>query len=329
MATTRRRSRSTKKAEAPKTEETIVPLESEKEPTDQAGQEVEETEAVVVEAEVVNDSELVVAFGAQEEVLSAEEEAERERLEHKILKAYVESFVAAGEALGEINEKKLYKGYGSFERYVEERLGYSRIRAYQMIRAAKVFKILEEKKNQDDTIKILPTSEFQIRPLVRYREEPEKLVEAWKQVLDKAKDKPPTEKQVKGTVVELETSKKDSRMFEKGELVRILKTEGESQLQGQGNFRGYVTKGGNFSVNVQTAYGLSKNIHPQYIERLSEQKDLAEEEIEGLKQLIDRLHKIYAKRKGNRLIGRIVTTLAVEDSLEEFEAQILNAIEAR
>jgi hypothetical protein len=58
-----------------------------------------------------------------------------ERCEHK---GRV-TFVDVGLALTEIRDKKLYRrDYGTFEAYCQKRWKFSRVRAYQLIRAAKL-----------------------------------------------------------------------------------------------------------------------------------------------------------------------------------------------
>ena len=273
-----------------------------------------------VEAEVISDT--AVQLSEKAEPLTRDELAERKRLEQKILKAYIQSFVTAGEALDEINRQGLYREYETFEDYVEQRLGYTRGRAYQMIWASRIFGILDKAPKVDT----LPTSEYQIRPLISYREDPEKVIDAWERALSKAKHKAPTERIVKSVVVELQTQKADARQFEKGDVIRVVKTEGEEQLQGQGGFRGVITRGGSSSVNFKTPLGLCKNVHPQYIERFSSD-EYSQEDIEGIRSLVNRLNGIYGKSKGNRLIRRIVRELASQDRISELADKILTLIE--
>ena len=58
-----------------------------------------------------------------------------------------------------------------------------------MIWASEVFDILKGRKE----IKTLPSSEYQIRPLVPLREDQEKVVKVWEKAVEKSKDKTPSE----------------------------------------------------------------------------------------------------------------------------------------
>lgn len=72
----------------------------------------------------------------------------------------------AWHALKTIHDDKLYKadGYGSFKDYVEQRWGYSKTRAHQLIDHVKIVEYLKEQ-----GVTSLPTSEAHTRPMAKFR----------------------------------------------------------------------------------------------------------------------------------------------------------------
>jgi hypothetical protein len=82
-------------------------------------------------------------------------------------------FVEVGEALLAIRDGRLYRGvYPTFEDYCQQRWGWTRIRAYQLIQAAEVTEIVVNHGLQP------PQNERQCRELARLRE-PEAIRETW------------------------------------------------------------------------------------------------------------------------------------------------------
>ena len=74
------------------------------------------------------------------------QESEALRRNESIIQAGKNTFVAVGIALTDIRERKLYRqDYSSFEMYCQQRWGWSRQRASQMIQAAVVVQALPEK----------------------------------------------------------------------------------------------------------------------------------------------------------------------------------------
>jgi hypothetical protein len=68
------------------------------------------------------------------EALNKKELGELEKLEKKYRKG-AESFLLMGEALAEISNKKLYRSYGTFEKYCEKKLDLHRQTGYKLINA--------------------------------------------------------------------------------------------------------------------------------------------------------------------------------------------------
>lgn len=123
----------------------------------------------------------VVAVEVLEE-LTEQELSERHHLELRVERAFYE----AGAALGELRDKRLYRStHRTFEDYVRERFGYSRVTAHYKIAAAAVMKNLLTNGEQ-----ILPTSERQVRDLVGYPPKSQCLI--WSQGVEQAGGKVPT-----------------------------------------------------------------------------------------------------------------------------------------
>ncbi len=87
---------------------------------------------------------------------------QRELAKHeKVIEHGMKTFVDVGRALLAIrdNERKLYREHGTFEKYCNERWGFSRIHAHRLISAAKVTEALPMGNK--------PTGERQARELAR------------------------------------------------------------------------------------------------------------------------------------------------------------------
>jgi len=103
-----------------------------------------------------------------------------EQIETNVLKAWYDN----GLLLREIRDDKLYKKkYGTFEEYAEQRWGWKKSRAYQMIEAAERFQAIQNvHKNGSFVDKILPTNEAQVRPLTQLSDA--EAVHVWAQVTE-------------------------------------------------------------------------------------------------------------------------------------------------
>ena len=113
------------------------------------------------------------------------------------------TFVEVGMALLAIREGKKYKdkGYSTFEKYLSERWGISRIHAHRLIDAGFIADNLLPIGN------ILPTNESQVRPLARLGNvnapTPELWTEAWIRACEIAEGRVPTAKEVEFVVKEM------------------------------------------------------------------------------------------------------------------------------
>ena len=120
--------------------------------------------------------------------LTEAEEKELLNLEGVIKKGW-SAFLEVGRALVTISEKKLYREQGAtFEQYCRQKLGLSRPYAYNLIGSARV----NEQMSSIEDIQVKPATESQFRELLSVPEE--KRVEAWKEAIKSAGDKPVTAK---------------------------------------------------------------------------------------------------------------------------------------
>lgn len=85
----------------------------------------------------------------------------------KVIERGVKTFVEVGKALLAVrsDERKLYREFGTFEDYCQERWGFSKSRAYQLIDASKT------QENVHNCGQNAPTNEAQARELARLPDE--------------------------------------------------------------------------------------------------------------------------------------------------------------
>lgn len=125
-----------------------------------------------------------------------------ERLEGIISKG-LRTFFEVGEALTEIRTRRLYRAsHLTFEAYCNERWGFTRQRASQLISAAEVTLSLST------IVDTLPTTESQARELTSLS--PTDAQQAWQRALIFAGDKQPTALDVRRAVSELRQSAEES-----------------------------------------------------------------------------------------------------------------------
>ena len=98
--------------------------------------------------------------------LTIEEKANRENLEGAI-KRELGSFIVVGQALEEIRAKRLYReNFNTFNDYCNEQWGMGRNLAHKMITGSRVATNLCTAVHLYTPCEIMPTSEYQCRPLV-------------------------------------------------------------------------------------------------------------------------------------------------------------------
>jgi len=141
----------------------------------------------------------VLAEVLEKERLSAREQKRLVELEH-IIVAELGSFLRVGAALAEINANRLYREDAwTFEEYLALKWDMGRARGYQLVDAHKIVESLSTSCRQTDS---LPTNEAQLRPLVKYKNDPEMLNNVWSKAVDKAAGKI-TAKVVQRTIYEV------------------------------------------------------------------------------------------------------------------------------
>lgn len=96
---------------------------------------------------------------APDAALTIQEQSELEHHE-EVIRQGLQSFLAVGEALMDINTRRLYRaGYATFQDYCRDRWGIGRERAYQLMGAAEVVA------NLSTIVDTTPANESQARPL--------------------------------------------------------------------------------------------------------------------------------------------------------------------
>jgi hypothetical protein len=98
-----------------------------------------------------------------------------------------------------VRDKKLYRNeYGTFEAFLDAQYEIGRQYGYFLMNAQRIREILS---TMDDNL-LLPPTERQIRPLARFKDDPEKLHEIWSRAVLSAGGHAPTESQVREAVAE-------------------------------------------------------------------------------------------------------------------------------
>jgi len=147
-----------------------------------ADEPAQEAEAATVVLEVVED-------------LTEEELEDRQQLELKVERAFVE----AGKALLELRGRRLYRAtHPSFEEYCRDRFGYA-YRYVNLLIAS--FQVVENLEMGSNGSQIMPTNERQVRPLTNL--EPDEQRHVWEEAVEAAGGKVPSGRIVKGIVERL------------------------------------------------------------------------------------------------------------------------------
>ena len=221
-------------------------------------------------------------------------------------------------ALKRLRDEKLYRStHKNFNDYAQEILGFTRIRLYQLIGAAEVYENL--KKNVNAPLTFLPSSEYQCRPLVKL--EPLKQVQAWKEALETAGEKPPTSQQVREVVLSIQGKKWVPNPYHVDEIVKI-QVKDHPELVGQGGYLGVVTDVGEFSCNVKTVLGVY-TLHPQHLKTA----DLTPDREAEAKKMVERLHDLRKNRLNDALVAHTVKYFGTKESVTPREDKLLQLLE--
>ncbi len=167
------------------------------------------------------------------EEISLEDERDRLRLERQVERA----FYAAGCALRELRDRKLYRStHKTFKEYCKERFGFARRHSYRLIDASVVVDNIlqmcpDRTQNSSDTsdtnqtLEIIPTSEWQIRSLTKL--EPQQQREIWRQAIEMAKGRVPSGKVVSDLVAKIE----GKSISDKSQVGSDNKNENNKQIE--------------------------------------------------------------------------------------------------
>ena len=110
----------------------------------------------------------------------------------------LQTFFSVGNALLEIRESRLYlvNGYKDFDDYCERKWGATARRMRQISDGAKVYRHLEERNSCSDFRGRLPENECQVRPLTKFKNDPETVVQVWDRAVAQTQGAPVTGKVV-------------------------------------------------------------------------------------------------------------------------------------
>ena len=228
--------------------------------------------------------------------LSEVEQAEKQRLEAVVVGAVW----AAGKALRELRDKKLYRDtHPSFAVYCRETFGHSRQKSDYLIVAATIYENIKA-----SGCDILPTSEFQVRPL-GVLDKPPLQVEAWNKAVAIANNKVPSQRIVKQVVREMMREDGDNP-FELGEVVGIVAQDNPS-LKGKNGCWAIVTALSKTTCDLETWDSQLEEIEIEFLQEL----EYTEEDCEAIQKLHGRIQRLQGAEleqtaKGLlRLLGKI------------------------
>ena len=137
----------------------------------------------------------------------------------KIIDVGRRTFLEVGQALIEIKEHRgglLYKRYGTFEKYCQERWEFGRSYAFRLMDAAQIYREMLPRGNADGgSVPVLPTTEKQMRSLKKLPTA-EMRLDAWTNAVQAAGERPISARDVEREVRKFTAS-------EKGAPIRIPK----------------------------------------------------------------------------------------------------------
>ncbi len=214
------------------------------------------------------------------EELSPEEEADRQRLEERVERAFYES----GLALKELRDRRLYRNtHKSFEQYCQDKFGYERRYPYYLIDAVDVVDNLRTISAQ-----ILPNKETQVRPLIKLKQDEQ--CQIWQAAVEQAGGKVPLARIVKdavlrhkGIVERLKEKHPSPPEFAQGDVVEI-KSLRRSPLHLFNGMWGTIEHVGSFSYTVRVS--IAKDVQQCKEEEMIKIDDEYTEDIRAVGQRI-------------------------------------------
>lgn len=279
-------------------------------------------------------------------------------LERKVERAFYE----AGKALQELRDRRLYRStHKTFEEYCSDRFAFTRRRPYQLIDASIIVDNLlseademctnrtqienpdqlttngtqndEEEvrtnRTQNETdgmctnrTQILPTSEWQVRPLTSL--EPDQQREAWRKAVEEAGGKVPSGRIVKSIVDQIRERTKTPNPWRVNEVATII-VKDNPELRGKGGCWAVITEVHNFSCTVRLWDG-------EYQVKLEHLKAfpyaITDKDKKFFLELCDRLSKLYNSEM-EETAKAILFSLGKIDRpwLTELEERVLRVVE--
>ncbi|MBD2510671.1 hypothetical protein H6G91_25945 [Nostoc muscorum FACHB-395] len=248
--------------------------------------------------------------------LTEQEQSDRLHLERRVERAFFE----AGKALTELRDRRLYRStHKTFEDYCRDRFGFSRRQPYHLIEAAVIFDNLVEKCERN--VHILPTNEWQIRPLTKL--DPDIQPEAWEQAIESAKGKVPSHRIVKDAVQRIMERTQVSNTYQLGEVCQILAKD-NPELRGKGCCWGIVSQVNEFSCTVRMWDGE----HTVGLQHLKSYNYLPAE-CEQMQVICDRINRVYSSgleesvQKFLEMLGKLNRAY-----LTDLEEKLLSVLES-
>jgi hypothetical protein len=187
--------------------------------------------------------------------LTEQEISDRLHLERKVERAFFE----AGKALMELRDRRLYRStHKTFEEYCRDRFSYTYRHVNYLIAGSVIVDNIKmgtnssQNESQDEmgtnSSQILPTSEVQVRPLVKL--EPQQQPEAWQQAVEQAGGKVPSGRIVKDVVQRIMERTQVPNTYQIGEVCQIL-VKDNPELRGKGGCWTIVSAVNNFTCSVR------------------------------------------------------------------------------
>uniref|UniRef100_A0A0C1R7F4 Uncharacterized protein n=1 Tax=Tolypothrix bouteillei VB521301 TaxID=1479485 RepID=A0A0C1R7F4_9CYAN len=248
--------------------------------------------------------------------LKEEELRLRLHLERKVER----SFYEAGKALMELRDKRLYRStHKTFEEYCRDRFSHSRQKSNYLIAAADVFENLTtircQNSSSEDDLQILPSSEYQIRPLTKL--EPEQQLQAWQISVEEAGGVAPAARIVKDVVQRIMERTKVPNPYRVGEVCQILPKD-YPDLRGKGKCWCIVSQVNDLSCTV-TAWDGDYIVKMDCLKSL----DYSDADCEQMKEVCLRITKL---RNLNNVED---ATYAVLKHLGEIKRPYLTSVEEK
>ncbi|MEH1807094.1 MAG: hypothetical protein ACYTXT_28660 [Nostoc sp.] len=277
--------------------------------------------------------------------LTEEEQRDRLHLERRVEKAVFE----AGKALMELRDRRLYRStHSTFEEYCKDRFGFQRRHPYRLIEASAVFdNLMKMCPNGTQTeneqmcpigTQILPTSERQVRPIIKL--EPEQQWEVWQRAVQEAGGKVPSAKVVGDVVQKIMERTQVPNTYQIGEVCQILAKD-NPELRGKGGCWAIVSAVNDFSCSVRMwdgeyTIGLkhlkSFNYLPQECKQMQSLSDACgglrlrisrvysnslEETVKSLLQLLGKVNRPYLTAVEEKLLSVLESEYEKDNSLND------------